>query len=254
MDKLAIKNRKNQKIVVLVDVIANKSKGLVFIMHGLGGTKDQPHMKVMASSFKDAGYNVVSFDSTNSLGESDGNLEDATTTNYYEDLEDVLSWSSKQKWYVEPFILAGHSLGAMSCALYSQKYPNKVKALAPISTVVSWTLSRQTKSPEDLGDWKKKGVREWTSNSGKIKRLKWNFVEDRMKYDLLKNIDKLTMPILLVVGQLDTSTPVEHQQYFYERLPGDKEIHIIPGSEHTFRKENELKELKKYLDSWIKKL
>ncbi len=30
---------------------------------------------------------------------------------------------------------------------------------------------------------------------------------------------------MLIVGELDDSTPVEHQQYFYERLPGKKELH-----------------------------
>lgn len=253
MERLNILNRKNQKLIIILE-INPKSKGLVFILHGLGGSKDQPHMQVMFNSFKDAGYNVVNIDATNSFGESEGKLEDATTTGFYEDLEDVISWAGKQKWYEEPFILAGHSLGAMSCALFAQKYPNKVKALAPISTVVSWELSSKIKSPEDLEDWKKKGVREWVSHTGKIKRLKWQFVEDRMQYNLLENINTLTMPILLIVGELDSSTPVEHQQYFYERLPGKKEIHIINNCEHTFRTEEELKLLRNYLDNWVKKL
>lgn len=254
MEKATIKNRKNQNIVILLDLATKNSKGLVFVMHGLGGSKDQSHMQVMSEAFKNKGYSVISFDATNSFGESEGKLEDATTTGFYQDLEDVIDWAKNKNWYSEPFILVGHSLGAMSCALFAQKYPKKVLALAPISTVVSWELSRKTKSPEDLDDWKKKGIREWTSHSGKIKRLKWAFVEDRMKYNLLDNIDKLTMPILLIVGELDDSTPVEHQQYFYERLPGKKEIHIIKGSEHTFRTEKELKELRKYFDEWIEKI
>ena len=41
------------------------------------------------------------------------------------------------KWYGEPFVLVGHSLGGISTALFAENYPDKVKALAPISTVVS---------------------------------------------------------------------------------------------------------------------
>jgi len=253
MEKINIQNRKNKKIVLILEKSPN-SKGLVFIAHGLGGHKEQPHIQLMALAFKEAGYSVIRFDFTNSIGESDGLLEDATNTGYNEDLEDVIEWASKQKFYQEPFILVGHSLGAMASAFLAEKHPEKVKALAPIGTVVSWTLSRETKSPEDLDDWKKKGVREWTSHSGKIKRLKWAFVEDRMKYDLLKEVDKLTMPVLLIVGSEDTSTPVEHQKVFYEKLPGRKELHIIKGAEHTFREEKHLKKLKKYLDDWIKTL
>jgi hypothetical protein len=35
----------------------------------------------------------VLFDTTHSFGESGGNYEDATTTQYYQDLEDVISWA-----------------------------------------------------------------------------------------------------------------------------------------------------------------
>lgn len=119
------------------------SQGLAFVMHGLGGFKEQPHIRVMAEAFKQKGLTVVTFDTTNSIGESDGKYEDATTTNYYEDLEDVIVWASRQPWYKKPFYLAGHSLGGICTALFSEKYPDKVKALAPISTVVSGKLSTQ---------------------------------------------------------------------------------------------------------------
>lgn len=68
-------------------------QGLAFVMHGLGGFKEQPHLQVMAKAFLANGYTVVRFDTTNTFGESDGRYEDATTTNYYEDLEAVIAWA-----------------------------------------------------------------------------------------------------------------------------------------------------------------
>jgi len=120
MEKIFIQNRKNQKLAVLVDQPENP-KGLAFVMHGLGGFKEQPHIKIFAQSFQGAGYIVVRFDATNTFGESDGNYEDATTTNYYEDLEDVIGWAKTQAFYQEPFFLAGHSLGGICVALYAEK-------------------------------------------------------------------------------------------------------------------------------------
>ena len=251
MEKIIL-NRKGQNVAVLIEENKN-SKGLAFVMHGSSGYKEQPHIKTIAQSFKDNGYTTISFDTTNSFGKSDGKFEDATTTNYYEDLEDVINWSKKQKWYKEPFILAGHSLGALATSLYAEKYPEQIRALAPISNVISWKLSKLTKSEEDLRKWKEKGIKEWISHSGKLKRLKWNFMEDRMKYDLLENINALQMPVLLIVGEKDTTTPAKHQKIFYDNLPGEKEIHIINGAEHTFR-EPYLQELKRYFDNWINKL
>ena len=116
-----IKNRKGQKIAVLVEQQKNQ-KGLAFVMHGLGGFKEQPHIQVFAEAFLDNGYTVVRFDTTNTFGESDGNYEEATTTNYYEDLEDVIEWAKSQSWYEESFCLSGHSLGGI-CLLYTSPSP-----------------------------------------------------------------------------------------------------------------------------------
>ena len=71
MEKLIIKNRKDQKIVVVLEKQENQ-KGLVFVMHGLGGFKEQPHVQTFKESFHEEGFTTILFDSTNTLGESDG--------------------------------------------------------------------------------------------------------------------------------------------------------------------------------------
>src|SRR3989344_2324756 len=106
MEKITIKNRNKQNVVVIVEQ-STPQKCLAFVMHGLGGKKDQPQIIAITEVLKQNKYSVVRFDTTNTFGESDGNYEDATTTNYYEDLEDVIEWASKQSWYQEPFILCG---------------------------------------------------------------------------------------------------------------------------------------------------
>lgn len=159
MEKIEIRNRKGQKVVVLLEKNENP-KGLAFVMHGLSGSKDQPHIAVFAQAFKNKAFTVVRFDTTNTYGESDGKYEDATTTNYYEDLEDVIAWAKTQDWYQEPFWLVGHSLGGISIILYAEKHPGEVKGLAPISTVVSGKLSAEARGPEKMKQWQEKGFEE----------------------------------------------------------------------------------------------
>lgn len=260
MEKVSIKNRKGQKIVVLVEE-QPKPNGLAFVMHGFSGSKEQEHIAVIAESFEKAGSTVVRFDTTNSCGESYGNYEDATVTNYYEDLEDVINWAGEREWYQEPFWLAGHSLGGICIALYAENHPTKVKALAPISTVVSGKLSLESSKNKSIWrEWKRTGWKEWESGArpGFIKRLPWQHMEDRLKYDLLKGVGMLTMPVLLIVGENDESTPPEHQKILYEKLPGKKEIHIIKGAQHSFRAQDDserpenLEQIKHIFSKWIK--
>ncbi len=246
-------------MAVVIEETQNQ-KGLAFVMHGLGGSKEQENIRTIAKSFLDNQYTVITFDTTNTFGESDGSYDDATVTNYYEDLEDVLDWSRSQAWYQEPLCLAGHSLGGICVALFAEKFPWKVKALAPIATVVSGKLSAEKeRSPEDQKEfetWKNDGYKEKISNSkpGMSGKLKWSHMEDRLKYDLLPEAGKLIMPVLMIVGTNDTSTPANQQEILFKELPGPKELHIVDGAPHTIRKPEDLKLLYEFFDTWIKNL
>ncbi len=253
MKELFIKNRKLQRIAVVVEG-AEKPGKLAFVMHGLGGTKEQAHIVTVAETFLQNGFTVVRFDTTNTFGESDGQYEDATTTNYFEDLEDVIVWASGEPWYHEPFFLAGHSLGGISTALYAEKYPEKVAGLAPLGTVVSGALSKELYTADELQKWQETGFRITSrlSHPGTFKKLRWAHLGDRLKYDLLSEVKKLTMPVLLIVGEFDESTPPAHQQVLFDALPGPKELHIIKGASHTFRIPEHLNEIKRLLDNWIR--
>jgi len=258
MEKLFIQNRKGQKMSVLIEE-NGAHKGLAFVMHGLGGFKEQPHIETFAKAFFEKGFTVVRFDTTNTLGESEGKYEDATITNYYEDLEDVIAWAKTQSWYQEPFALAGHSLGGISTALYAERHPKEVLALAPISTVVSAKLrieAYEKYDPESLEEWKKTGwmIEESKSKPGVIKRLPWSHMEDREMYDLLPNAHNLTMPILLIVGSEDLGTPHEHQNMLHDAIAGPKELHVIKGAPHTFRDPAHLAEIKQIFSDWLDKI
>lgn len=253
--KIFIENRKKQKICVVVEG-DNNPNGLAFVMHGLSGNKDQKHIRTFVESFLDCGYKVVSFDTSNTYGESDGAPEDATTTSYLEDLEDVIAWTKSQNWYSEPFILCGHSLGAFAVALYAERNPKKTEGLAPISTVVSGQLSAESSEKESLEQWKKDGYKITPSSTRPdlMKKIKWGEFEDRLKYDLLTQVHQLSMPVLLLTGSQDKSTPPNHQKILFDRLPGKKEFHIIVGAAHTFTDPKHLAEIKNNLINWIKTL
>jgi pimeloyl-ACP methyl ester carboxylesterase len=258
MEKLFIKNRKGQKISVLVDETKG-SKELAFVMHGLSAFKEQKQIERYANAFLKQDFTVVRFDTTNTQGESDGNYEDATVTNYLEDLEDVITWASSKSWYVEPFWLAGHSLGGFCVAIYAQKYPNKVKALAPTSTVVSGKLSLeklQKHEPEKLAEYERTGFRtEFNKSKGIEQRLKWHpHIADRLKYDLLPKVKEMKMPVLMIVGDKDTSTPPYMQEILFNALTCDKELHVIKGAKHTFKEDGHLAEIEQIITNWILKV
>ena len=54
-EKIFIKNRNDKKVAVVVDE-NQKSKRLAFVVHGLGGFKEEPHIQAFAEAFKDNGF------------------------------------------------------------------------------------------------------------------------------------------------------------------------------------------------------
>lgn len=238
-------------------------KSLLFLQHGLGGFRTQSHMLAVANAFLANGYAVFNFDATNSTGESEGKYEDATMSGHYDDLVDVIEWARSQPWFISPFVLAGHSLGGYAVARYAEDRPEEVKAVFPFANVVSGELTHEANKrfkPEKYEDWKATGWFTRISNSkpGLELRLPWSHMEERLEHDLMKNIDKLTMPVLLIVGTEDDSIPPDHQQIFFDALPDNtnppKELHIIDGMPHTPRKPEHLAQVTEIIDAWIKKL
>ncbi|MBU1032305.1 MAG: alpha/beta fold hydrolase [Patescibacteria group bacterium] len=254
MEKLKIKNRKDQTLAVLVDEVPS-SKGLAVIMHGLAGFKEQPHIQAMADAFIEKGITVVRFDTTNTFGESDGNLMDATTTQYLEDLEDVIKWAKDMEWYKEPFYLVGHSLGGLCVSLYASENSKKVTGLIPVSTVVSGKLNLEILGDDIAKKWEKLGfkIKESKSKPGIVSKLNWEFMKDLFKYDLMSVVDKLNMPALLIAGEFDRGIPPKNQKILFDALQGQKEMHIIKGAGHNFRAPQNQADLKQLIEQWIDK-
>lgn len=222
-------------------------------MHGLSGFKEQRTIRTLAEAFLAKGLTVVTFDVANTIGESEGRMEDATLTSYYEDLQDIIHWSSTQLWFQKPFVLCGHSFGGYCVTKYTEEYPEMVRGLVPVSPVVSGALSKETLTQEEIDRWQTTGWKEKVSQSkpGVIVRTPWTELENRLGHDLLPAVAQITMPTLVIVGENDTSTPPKHVQQLFDALSCRKEMRIIRDAPHTFREETHLKEIQQLIVGWV---
>lgn len=252
MEKTFIKNRKGLKIAVVVDEAENQ-KGLVFLMHGLLGLKEHPILEETAKIFKENNYTTVLFDTTNGLGESDGIMEDLTITGNCNDLEDVIDWSKSQKFYSEKFFLVGHSWGGY-CVTNHAINNQSVKGLILFSPVISGASYQEVdKIKKVLKNWKDCGIREWESQSspGVIKRLKYQFIEDSLGHDLLKNVSKIKCPVLIIRGSDDDSVLFESQRILFDEISGKKELYVVKNGDHDLGDRKDFPELYKFITNWI---
>jgi len=253
--KTWVKNRNGKRLAVLVDQ-PKDSRGLAFVLHGLGGFKEQTHIIAMAKALVDAGLTTVRYDAENTIGESEGAMEAVTATRYFEDLEDVISWAKTQEWYAEPFGLCGHSLGGLTILLYAEKHPAMVQFMIPAAPVtVGSELIADKWSDEELQEMQQTGVYVQESNSrpGVEKRIGWAFVTDLRQQDATRAIAQLTHPVLMVTGTEDSAVSVASQQRFFDALPAhDKQFSTILGADHNMGRPHECDELYEIIATWIK--
>ena len=255
MENIRIKNRKN--IELSIDLhIQKDSKEIVYILHGLSGFKNQKHIQMFKDAFLEKNIGAVLIDASNSFNESGGDYENITTTSHYNDLVDVVEWSKSQDWYKEPFYLAGHSLGGYSILKYAYDHPKQVKAMAPISSVVSVDLLNQVLGQDTINKWKEDGYIEEISSSrpGIIKRRKIDFYKDGKKHNILDKALEISTPTLLIIGEKDNTVLLKHQEILLKNLSGKKELHIIPEAGHNFKSDEDLKSIKSIICGWLDRI
>lgn len=240
------------KMAVLVDEVADQ-KGLVFLMHGFLDLKEHPLLTLSARLFKEKVFTTVLFDATNSLGESEGKMENATMTGYLEDLEDVIAWAKEKRWYFEHFFLVGHSVGGYCVANYATRN-EKVKGLILFSPKVLGEIIQKTSETEVMmEECKKKGFFEWESLStpGCIKRKGYDYFIDGKNHNLLNIAGKIKCPVLMIGGDADEVIPIEDQNKLFDKIESKKELHIIRGGDHNLKGSENSKELIEIINNWI---
>lgn len=260
MEEHKITNRHGLKIHIQVDTPTDPCK-LVFIAHGQKGSLKQKHIQAFTDAFIENGFRVVRFDATHALGESEGDVQAVTYDTYISDLEDVIDWARTQDWFTVPFVLCGHSMGAQSTAWYAEQHRDEISLLAPMAPTINYKLWSSTRTEEDLRSWQKLGYEEGISRStGKSVRVGWQVAESLKKFDILTGANRLTMPVLNIVGEFDQPCPVTNQEIFMDAVASaNKTLVIISGLEHSYRDEasqeysESLGQVTQIIDGWLKR-
>jgi len=152
-------------------------------------------------------------------------------------------------------------MGAQASAWYAEQHPDEVLLVAPMAPVINYDLYITTLDSEEKRQWQEKGYQESRSKSQPdlVKRVGWGVNESLRKYDIVPQANKLTMPLINIVGDKDQPCPVAHQRVFMDAVASkNKKLVLIAGAQHSYRNaesdeySDELQEAKKALSSWLR--
>ena len=187
---------------------SDKSKGLVFFLHGNSGNLlDQDQA---ANFYTKLGYDFFTFD-YRGFGKSTGEI--SSEEQFFSDIQAAYNYIKKS--YKESMInVVGYSVGTASAAMItSRNNPSKLVLIAPYYSLVDMTVRNYKIVPTFLLEY---------------------------KFETYKYLEQIKKPVLLVHGDQDEVLPFECSLELSKLLDEDDRFVPIKGQDHNYFEENEI--------------
>ncbi|MEO8638062.1 MAG: alpha/beta fold hydrolase [Candidatus Taylorbacteria bacterium] len=231
-EKVKILNSLGQNIVAVIHRPKKSMGRLAILCPGYLDTKDYDHLVELAATLSKDGYTVVRFDPTGTW-ESEGEISDHTISQYLKDIRSVLEYMLQEDEYGS-ILLGGHSRGGMVSILYAAR-DSRISIVMGI--MPSSSLSIEKKS---LDDWKKTGVRiskRDVPGSTEMRefRVPFSHAVDGRQFDALKDVKKITVPVILIAGELDTIILPDSVQHIFDEAKDPRKFILLNGIGHDYR-------------------
>ena len=239
-------------LAVIVHYSEKKTGKLAILCSGYLDSKDYKHLTGLAETLNKEGYTIARFDSTG-VWESDGDISDYTTTQYLEDIKNVLEYMLHQANY-NHVLIGGHSRGGQVAVLYAARDTriSLVLAIMPSSKLT-------TKIGKRYKDWQKNGVstsyRDLPDNKEKKREfhVPYSHAVDKDKYDVVEDVKKIKVPIIFLAGELDDVCPPKLVREIFDNANEPKKFALITGIGHNYRfNNNEIKLVNKKIIKLIR--
>ena len=210
----------------------NRTDKLAILCPGYLDSKDYRQLVGLAEVLREQGYTVVRFEPTGTW-ESEGDISDYTTSQYLEDIKNVLGYMLSQADYKQ-ILLGGHSRGGQVSILYAARDSR-------ISIVLGIMPSSGPIQGQRREEWEKNGIsvsqRDLPNDKDKkIEiRVPFNHVLDRDQYDAVGDAKKINVPIILIAGELDDLVPPNEVKEIFNNANEPKKFLVISNIGHDYR-------------------
>jgi len=230
--------------------------GVAVLLHSTSGTLETGVQNVLAEACRAQGLTVVRFDARCGLNEDGANFLGFTVSGYRDDLEDVLLWARTQPWWNGPLTLVGHSAGALVAGLYAAEHPADVAELVLLAPTVSgktYVEAFERNDPRGLQAWRESRLRTIRHPlSGDPLSLSYAFVEDLLGHDLMPVAAALTMPVTILCGGQDVTSPPAVCADLASAIGPHARLVPVPSMRHAPEHLDELRTLARTLSTEMK--
>jgi uncharacterized protein len=247
--QLILKGYNNKPISADMGYIENGfKKPIIIFCHGFKGFKDWGHYNLVMDYFIQNNFCFIKFNfshngmspnSDNSIFDDLDSFADNNLSVELHDLNEVIGWASAKglpeiESDTNSIFLIGHSRGG-AIAIIKSAEDSRIRKLVTWAAVAD--LER-TFQHVDLNLWEREGVLKiLNSRTGQEMPLGFQLCQDyyvnRDRFDIIKAMKKLEIPILLIHGSSDETVPVDDLINLSGANP-NAQIKLLQGENHTF--------------------
>ena len=161
-------------------------------------------------------------------------------------LEWVRGFTAARRY--KDMVICGHSMGGAISLLYALRYPEEVRGVILLGTgarlrVHPDYLNMGREAEEDRTNWLDNQMSYYTGvASDMVQSLKRRSMEigpsvelnDLLAcdgFDVMAEVQNISLPTLVICGDEDTMTPVKYADYLADNIPGARK-EIVSGASH----------------------
>ena len=252
-ESVSIKNKKGLKLAAVIEVPNKKKKHpFIILLHGFKGYKEEATYTELAKELLKVGIGSIRFDASG-FGESEGDLKnDYRFSNYVSDVESVYKYLIKRGFVaIKRIGVMGQSMGGMQAVVFAANH-------SEIKTVVSISAPNRMAAVGELAgklaNWKKLGYFELSSSKYGDIKVPYAFIQDAMKWDMLRYVKKIRKPILVILGLDDRTVLPEQTKEIFENANVPKKLWEVEGMDHFYKNDPKmLKRINKRIVEFFKK-
>ncbi|OGI58133.1 hypothetical protein A3C60_01285 [Candidatus Nomurabacteria bacterium RIFCSPHIGHO2_02_FULL_37_45] len=232
IEKVKIKNSKGQNISAVIHRPDIKTKKLAILCPGFLDTKNYDHLILLSEELLKKGFTVVRFDPTGTW-ESEGDISEYLTSQYLNDVRSVLEYMLKEKNY-SYILLGGHSRGGLISILYASldSRISFVLGIMPSSIRIMIGTKRE--------EWEKAGFsiakRDIPKKNEEIEfKVPYSHVIDRDQFNVFEAVKKITVPLVMIAGELDKACLPEDVKKLFDQANEPKKFILMKNIGHEYR-------------------
>jgi|SRR3989339_213921 len=246
--KIHFKNNRDERIVGVLTTPNKKSSEINIIIHGFTSNKEYGS-KITAELLAKNNINSLTID-LNDCGESESKFEEMTITRYVDTILCAIHYCEKKGFRI--INLIGTSSGGLLVMVAALKYPNlNSLILRSTSAFDAEWFKEFAGGNKGLAEWKKKGYIQY-KNKNAIKKLKYDYYKDALKYNMYKKSKNIKIPTLIIHGTKDPVIPIKNTIKLAKNFPKAKLVKI-EGADHTLGVNGDYTESQNIILEWIRK-